>query len=114
MQAVNCEGWWEQRGLGRQLMTDLRLRFVDGEIIGHGSDLVGEFVLNGTITGDRVSMFKQYNNKHQVGYPGTFDGEGTLQGLWNMDHVGGRWLIKIVGTPDADSGITTIEPNCSV
>lgn len=110
MQAVNCEGWWEQRGLGRQLMSGLQLSFADGQIIGQGTDIVGEFVLSGAINGNEVSMLKQYIDKHQVSYPGTFDGEGTLQGLWTIDQVGGRWLIKIVGAPELSDGITTIEP----
>ena len=94
---VECIGWWEQTGLGRQSMDDLRLRFSAGTISGTGVDVVGEFEVHGTVHHGDVLLKKQYVGAHQVTYFGTFDGEGTLQGKWSIFGVGGRWLIRIAG-----------------
>lgn len=111
MQLVRCDGWWEQQGLGRQLMTNLQLGFRDGEIIGQGEDVIGEFVLSGRLKDGQTTLLKQYIGAHQVNYPGSFDGEGTLQGLWSINEIGGRWLIKIVGSATAANPIEIIEPS---
>jgi hypothetical protein len=97
MQTVQCTGWWEQNGLGRQPMETLRLRFEEHQIVGAGTDVVGEFTLHGLVKESDVTIQKQYIDAHTVDYHGTFDGEGTLQGVWSIFGVGGRWLIKVVG-----------------
>lgn len=102
MQSVECTGWWEQAGFGRQLMHALRLTFDDAVIKGQGRDLVGPFTISGTLVGGRVFLEKQYFQAHAVNYSGTFDGEGTLQGMWSIHGMGGRWLIKVMAV-DASS-----------
>ena len=94
--AATCTGWWEQSGLGRQTMTDLQLRFEGGRILGAGSDIIGAFSISGELHEGSVSLHKQYVNAHAVIYTGTFDGEGTLTGVWSIFGVGGRWLIRVL------------------
>lgn len=106
MQEVQCAGWWEQSGLGRQPMQALRMRFEENLIVGAGSDVVGDFTLQGRVKESKVTIQKLYTDAHSVAYHGTFDGEGTLQGVWDIFGVGGRWLIKVVGL---ESGSTDIQ-----
>ena len=30
-------------------------------------------------------------------YLGTYDGEGTMHGMWRIGWFGGKWMIKVVG-----------------
>jgi hypothetical protein len=92
---ADCEGWWEQHGLGRQPMQELTMQFAAGRVAGSGHDVVGVFTFAGTISPQgHVAMVKQYLGKHSVDYVGTYDGEGLLQGEWDLGYFGrGRWLI---------------------
>ena len=94
---LHCEGWWEQRGWGRQDMQELTLAFDGERVSGSGHDMVGVFRFEGTIDAQgRVAMVKRYFGKHNVDYVGTYDGEGLLQGQWRMwDYDRGTWLIWI-------------------
>jgi hypothetical protein len=93
--SVQCDGWWEETGLGRQPMAQLRLQISGGRITGSGTDIVGLFTFAGTITeGGVVAMIKQYLGKHQVEYAGIYDGEGTLFGEWRIGPFKDRWLIS--------------------
>lgn len=96
MNTMQCEGWWEQRGLGRQPMENLQLTFDQGRLWGQGLDVIGPFTLQGQLSGEKAVLSKQYHGAHHVDYPGFFDGEGTLQGHWKIDTVGGRWMIRVV------------------
>ena len=97
MRWMNCKGWWEQDFYGRQEMTDLQLSFADGKISGQGRDVVGEFTLFGQLENEKVLLRKHYVGKHAVDYPGVFDGEGTMQGIWNIGNFfGGKWMIHVV------------------
>ncbi len=102
LSAVTCTGWWEQPGLGRQPMNALQLRFNNGRIFGSGVDVVGDFLVEGTVDAGTVAFTKQYVDAHDVQYTGTFDGEGTLQGVWSIFGVGGRWLIRVIGDRRSD------------
>ncbi|MEZ6132213.1 MAG: hypothetical protein R3C59_26430 [Planctomycetaceae bacterium] len=104
MDVVRCEGWWEQAGYGRQPMHGLRLRFDDRLIVGEGFDIIGPFTLEGFIRQGVVNLQKHYKDAHSVDYPGTFDGEGTLQGHWSIHGFGGRWLIKVVALEPGHPG----------
>lgn len=77
-------------------MTELRLKFDSGVILGTGRDIIGPFTFHGTIDNQgHVAMVKQYIGQHSVDYVGIYDGEGLLYGDW---HIGGskdRWLIRI-------------------
>ena len=95
MRWASCEGWWEQDGFGRQMMEDLRLSFDNGEVTGLGRDAIGEFSLSGIVENEKVFLRKQYLGQHAVEYPGVFDGEGTLCGIWHIGGFGGRWLIRV-------------------
>lgn len=103
---VQCEGWWEQDGFGRQPMLDLQLKFTAEEITGTGTDLIGDFEFRGSIKGTAIQLTKQYIGAHAVDYIGLWDGEGTYQGTWNISGYMGRWLIKVVR---AESGTPIVE-----
>jgi len=105
MSTVRCEGWWEQTGYGRQPMHSLRLRFDNHLIVGEGFDTIGPFTLQGVLRQGVVNLQKYYEDAHSVDYPGTFDGEGTLQGMWSIHGFGGRWLIKVVATETSTTEI---------
>ena len=101
MTQLKCSGWWEQEGYGRQPMSDLVLSFSDGKLSGAGFDMVGEFAFRGTLTDDRIYLFKQYLGKHHIEYHGHSIGEGLYTGDWTcFGHVGGQWLIRIERTAD--------------
>jgi hypothetical protein len=79
-------GFWVQEWHGRQEMEAFELHFRDGEVTGHGRDIVGRFVFQGEYdekTG-HVRMVKQYLGKHQVFYDGRPDGEGSILGKWTI------------------------------
>ena len=84
--------------MGRQPMDPLELAFRDGKVSGAGNDIVGPFTIAGQIDGDKALLTKQYVGAHRVDYPGSFDGEGTMQGLWSIYGFGGKWLIRIAKT----------------
>jgi hypothetical protein len=93
---IPCEGWWDQKAIGRQPMHDLYLKFDSGTIAGGGADIIGLFTLHGTIDEQgRVAMRKQYLGQHSVDYYGTYDGEGLLWGEWNILGFKDRWMIKL-------------------
>lgn len=95
---MSCEGWWEQRGCGRQPMDDLRLAVGDGQIRGSGHDIIGPFVLAGSLeNGASVVIEKTYLGRHLVLYLGSYDGEGTMSGEWRIGYDRGRWAIVIRG-----------------
>lgn len=117
-QKVHCEGWWEQGGFGRQAMLQLQLQ-IDGNLIsGTGTDIVGPFTLSGVRVDEKVTIKKQYIARHSVEYHGTYDGEGTMSGLWRIGFWGGKWLIKIVSlATEPDEGPAAISewmPDVSV
>lgn len=96
MHRFRCTGWWEQPGLGRQPMDQLVLEYADGALSGSGTDIVGEFVLSGRMTGPTVFLLKQYIDRHKIEYHGTWDGEGIYSGKWSYyGAVGGDWLIAV-------------------
>ena len=96
MNQVLCEGWWEQGGFGRQPMEQLVMEFDGGSIRGSGIDIVGPFAFDGRITRGTVSLIKQYIDQHSVRYVGTFDGEGTFDGTWEIESFRGRWRIRVL------------------
>ena len=102
---LNCDGWWEQEGLGRQPMEQLRLQFTLGGIRGSGTDVIGPFTFSGTLSQDgRVTMLKQYLGQHSVDYVGVYDGEGVMSGQWRIFFWHGPWMIRIRSAPtDAEA-----------
>ena len=84
-------GYWVQPLYGRQPMQDFHLRFRDGNIDGHGTDVIGRFVFHGDYdprTG-RVRMVKQYLGKHAVLYDGTGRCDPSCRRIW----IGGAELF---------------------
>ena len=76
-------GWWEQRGLGRQEMRNLVLNIApDGSVSGSGDDCIGPFTFSGRVAPE-VMLVKQYVGRHTVLYAGTNSGEG-LFGMWRI------------------------------
>ena len=95
MTSCACEGWWEQDLLGVQPMEDLVLSFAEGRVWGSGSDIVGDFELEGTIREGVVNIRKSYVDQHHLAYVGQFDGEGGMQGTWHILGQTGRWAIRL-------------------
>ncbi len=94
--SFECDGWWEQNGLGRQAMSDLELSFDGRSIRGRGYDIIGLFELDGLVDErSLVELNKHYLGKHSVLYQGVYDGEGTFSGIWQIGAYHGKWLIKI-------------------
>lgn len=114
-------GFWVQEQWGRQEMEAFELHFRDGEVTGHGKDVIGRFVFHGEYdekTG-HIRMVKQYLGKHQVVYDGRPDGEGSILGKWSITtQVGSlRWdsdgpfrLHPDVPRPTGDEPIYEIRP----
>ncbi len=92
---LQCDGWWEQNGFGRQPMHGLRLCYDDGHVSGEGEDVVGQFEIRGTVTATAASLVKHYRDAHEVAYFGIRDGEGAFFGRWSIFGIGGKWLIKV-------------------
>ena len=107
---IACKGWWEQQIYGCQPMTSLQLHFQDKRLTGSGTDIVGEFELDGTLhdTG-RVVIVKQYIGRHNVLYVGTYDGEGTFSGHWQIGDDHGRWLISMNRRANQNDSANSIE-----
>jgi len=80
------EGFWVQEFYGRQPMREFELRFENGNIVGGGKDVVGRFTFSGAydVKTGRLLMVKQYLGKHSVRYLGEPDGEGSIQGMWEI------------------------------
>jgi len=100
MSEVYCEGWWEEVGFGRQPMERLCIQFDGGDVSGSGTDIIGPFTFTGKLEQGRVVLVKQYIGQHSVDYLGTYDGEGTMHGVWRIESLTGAWLIKIVAQLD--------------
>lgn len=94
----NWIGHWDQKGLGRQEMHDLSVRF-DGDLLeGRGWDCVGEFTLQGQVKHNaEVELIKTYQGRHSVVYRGRHDGEGMVHGVWALDGDNGTWAIRPKG-----------------
>jgi|694.fasta_scaffold01452_25 hypothetical protein len=94
---IECQGWWQQRGLGRQEMSDLLLDFRGPILSGQGRDVVAAFTLTGKIRPDgSVEILKQYQRRHSVLYVGTYDGEGSMCGRWDIGGYQGQWSIRLL------------------
>lgn len=91
-------GHWDQGGLGRQDMHDLRIEFQDNRLSGTGWDCVGNFTLKGEIKPDGdVQIVKKYANRHSVVYLGRHDGEGMICGVWALELDEGTFAIRPAG-----------------
>jgi hypothetical protein len=109
------EGFWVQDHYGRQPMKAFELHFAEGNITGGGKDIVGRFTFSGaydTKTG-RVLMVKQYVGKHAVRYSGDPDGEGSIQGTWEITSDwgsnSGTFLLRpVLPRPKGDEPISEI------
>ena len=94
---IQCVGWWEQRGLGRQPMLDLVLNFRGASFVGQGRDVIANFSLSGNVRQDgSVEILKQYRHRHSVLYVGNYDGEGTFNGRWDIGGHQGEWSIRLL------------------
>ena len=96
MSEIECDGWWQQLGFGKQIMTELRLRFDEGGISGVGTDVIGPFTFSGCTDAGAVTLRKLYTGRHEVYYEGEFDGEGTLFGTWHIGGDRGPWMIRLL------------------
>jgi hypothetical protein len=106
----NWRGYWDQEVFGRQPMGPLALHFHDGQIEGEGRDIIGPFAFEGEYDEHgSVRLVKQYlgERTHQVFYQGTYDGEGTIFGEWQIPPYwrGSFALSPVVSRPRADAPI---------
>ncbi|MEZ4699733.1 MAG: hypothetical protein R2834_05345 [Rhodothermales bacterium] len=103
---VHARGWWEQADLGRQYMDGLIVSIENDHIEGSGSDMVGLFVLTGSLSENRhVVIDKQYLGKHRVSYSGQYDGVQRLWGRWRLAGMEGPWEIVIKAEGQDDEAI---------
>lgn len=101
---IQCEGWWEQDGYGRQPMNELRVVISNGRVQGSGDDVVGPFTFQGTIDENgEAALLKRYIGQHIVDYFGRYDGEGVLSGHWHVGGLTGVWLIRL---RDVEGGVS--------
>jgi hypothetical protein len=108
MNQMQCVGWWEQSGLGRQSMSNLQLTFSDGTIFGGGTDMVGDFEMKGELRDDEIYLHKQYIGQHAIEYHGVSIGEGAYSGIWICHGIpGGKWFIAFVRS--SESGTASID-----
>ena len=108
---VNCVGWWNQVGYGKQPMENLSFDFETRGIAGQGIDIVGPFTIQGVVKEDGdVTIHKQYVGQHSVTYIGYFDGEGSFQGTWHIGDSSGTWMMKVVGG-EQTGGIRQLLPS---
>lgn len=107
---MQCAGWWEQAGYGRQAMEGLEVEFQNGELNANGSDVVGPFIMSGRLEPDgQIAIRKHYLGKHEVYYHGVYDGEGTFYGTWDIGGLHGNWSIHLVAS-NGDQEIQTLNP----
>jgi hypothetical protein len=82
-------------------MNDLRVEFLGQILRGEGRDVIAPFTLSGKLRSDGVvELIKQYKDRHHVLYVGTYDGEGTFHGRWDIGGYQGEWTIRLIGSPD--------------
>lgn len=105
-------GHWDQDGLGRQRMHDLRITFQGSQLHGQGSDCIGDFTMKGEVMDDaEVRIVKTYDQAHSVVYRGRHDGEGTISGVWALSGDNGTWAIRMQsGFRKSNAPITEILP----
>jgi hypothetical protein len=100
---IECSGWWQQKGFGRQPMNDLQLEFRGPTIYGRGTDIISPFTISGKLRPDgSVELIKKYDQRHTVLYVGTYDGEGSLNGKWDIGGYQGEWSIKFQRSNSAE------------
>jgi hypothetical protein len=73
-------GFWIQSQMRGNMK--LRLQFIGDQLVGGGSDFVGDFEIRGFLTGGIVRFSKRYRS-HGVEYEGRWDGM-MIAGLWTM------------------------------
>ena len=66
-----------------------------GQIMGRGSDAVGNFDINGMISPNGCFQFmKQYQGAHGVAYNGTVS-PGCLSGVWSVNGMKGEFALNL-------------------
>ncbi len=104
--SYECAGWWQQAGLGRQEMEQLKISMHGKRFSGFGTDIVSDFELQGRFRTDGyVEILKQYRDRHVVVYVGQYDGEGILSGEWDISGYRGKWSIRLMRPLSAESDI---------
>ena len=66
------------------------------DIVGSGSDAVGDFSLEGKVNEDgEVTFIKQYIGQHAVNYTGTYNkGSKSIEGQWEVSGYTGGFKIS--------------------
>lgn len=91
---VEWSGEYHQGGKGHPMQFD-HLEIDDNKVHGHGSDSVGAFTINGSITWDgSISFVKQYTGKHAVNYEGKVHGH-TISGQWSIGATKDKFEIQM-------------------
>ena len=92
---VGWKGYYEQAGQKQEMsFRNLQVQ-IGGGIVGSGSDAVGSFDLQGTVSpnGD-VAFTKQYHGKHAVQYRGRIQG-GLIKGKWSLQGMEGDFELAM-------------------
>lgn len=77
-------GHFMQDGTKNEMDIDnLQIGF-DGGIHGNGSDGIGEFKVDGTVSRDGAVQFTKKYDSHNVNYEGTLS-KGAISGEWHLD-----------------------------
>ena len=98
-------GYWTMEPIledPMQNVHDVNLAFMDGRVGGGGVDMVGEFILAGTASGDEVHIKKSYIEMHAVWYDGKRDDKGCIVGQWRIEGDGRGhflWVPPVVDDP---------------
>jgi hypothetical protein len=79
-------GWYKYPD-GKQTNTSAVIFFFPGHVAGYGNDEVGDFYINGAISGTHLTWDKQYVGKHLVKYDGNL-ANGSITGKWDIP---GSW-----------------------
>jgi hypothetical protein len=96
-------GFWLQRFYAGRQYQALNLTFANGEVLGDGSDRVGEFTMAGSydLKTGRCDLVKAYIGAHALSYEGKNEGDGKwIWGLWRMTLDRGGFHMWPAGEDD--------------
>ena len=91
---IEWNGHYEQFGAKDSMTFQNMTLGADGKIRGGGKDAVGEFVIDGQLTGSDVHFTKAYKGAHTVKYTGKLS-NGKISGTWDLSGMNGGFEIQM-------------------
>ena len=91
---IEWAGHYEQFGNKEAMSFQNMTLGSDGKIRGGGKDGVGEFVIEGSLTGSEVHFTKAYKGAHTLKYTGKLD-QGKISGTWDLTGMTGTFEIQM-------------------